>query len=45
MRVIDLRAWHDLFATLGTAAAALLGLLFVALSLRDVVALQDLTQN
>lgn len=30
----DVEAWHDFFMLAGTAAATLMGLLFVALSLR-----------
>lgn len=40
---IDVAAWHDFFATLGTASATVLGLLFVALSLRSDEDTKDLT--
>ncbi|MGB3330017.1 MAG: hypothetical protein WBA46_13740 [Thermomicrobiales bacterium] len=35
--------WHDVFTILGTAAVTLLGLLFVAMSLRDDI--RDLSDN
>ena len=37
-------AWHDVFTLLGTAAVTLLGLLFVAMSLRDDIRQQADTQ-
>lgn len=36
--------WHDVFMLLGTAAVTLLGLLFVAMSLRDDIRSQSGTQ-
>jgi len=43
---LDLQAWHDFFAVAGTAAAALLGLVLVAITLRiEVVEAHPVLRN
>ena len=43
--VLNLGQWHDFFSTLGSGAAALTGLVFVAMSLNPVVLTEDPTHR